>query len=276
MKRYLPVILLVIAVGLFIGCGGKEEEGDNGELTGPGKFESFEKAVAETKTLADYAVLKKDKELATSAAETAEASWEDVKTNFPAEPPARFEGDTEWAERVDTLIRLTGDVGEQAAAEDFDAAEASIREIQKQLLDLDDMNKISTAGDEVIRLLILTDQLIVAFEEDRDEDSDEWPVARVDHDDRGLWKAIFGWLFENLATVAVAETEQADTRSWVLLPAEIWMVRIPVLPGEHEVMVQALDGSEPISLGRVRVARGEKVFRSARFFGGPHPVTCDD
>ncbi|UCE27064.1 MAG: hypothetical protein JSW52_12055 [Candidatus Coatesbacteria bacterium] len=171
MKRYLPVIVLVIAVGLFIGCGGEEEDGDNGELTGPGKFESFEKAIADTKALADCAVLKKDKGLATSAAETAETSWEDVKTNFPAEPPAKFEGDTEWADRVDTLIRLTGDVGEQAAAEDFEAAEASIREIQKQLLDLDDMNKISTAGDEVIRLLILTDQLIVAFEEDRDEDA---------------------------------------------------------------------------------------------------------
>ncbi len=114
------------------------------------------------------------------------------------------------------------------------------------------------------------------LEEDRDKDSDEQPDAHVDDDDGGFWKAIFGWLFENVATIAVAETEQADTRSWVLLPAEIWMARIPVRPGEHEVMVQALDGSEPISLGRVSVAGGEKVFRSARFFGGPHPVRCED
>jgi len=170
-KRYLPVIVLVIAVGSFIGCGDKEENGDGGELTGPGKFESYEHAVADTKALADYAVLKKDKGLATSAAEEAGASWEDVKTNFPMDPPAKFEADTEWPERVDTLIRLTADTGEQAGTEDFEAAEASIREIQKQLLDLHDMNKISTAGDEVIRLLILTDQLIVAFEENRDEDA---------------------------------------------------------------------------------------------------------
>ena len=54
------------------------------------------------------------------------------------------------------------------------------------------------------------------------------------------------------------------------------MARIPVRPGEHEVMVQALDGSESISLGRVSVAGGEKAFRSARFFGGPHPVRCED
>ena len=112
-------------------------------------------------------------------------------------------------------------------------------------------------------------------EEERDKDSDKRPVSYVKDDD-GLWKAIFGWLFENLVTHAVAETEQADTRSWVLLPAEIWLARIPVEPGEHEVMVQALDGGEPISVGRVSVSEGEKVFRSARFFGAPHPVRCDD
>ena len=171
MKKYSLVIVLVIAVGSFIGCGGKEEDGDDGELTGPGKFESYEKAVADTKVLAGYVALKKDTELATSAAEEAQASWEDVKTNFPADPPARFEADTEWPERIDTLIRLAEDVGDQAAGEDFPAAKASIREIQKQLLDLHDLNKISTAGDEVIRLLILTDQLKAAFEDKRGEDA---------------------------------------------------------------------------------------------------------
>ncbi|MFH1688619.1 MAG: hypothetical protein ABIE42_00095 [Candidatus Eisenbacteria bacterium] len=113
-------------------------------------------------------------------------------------------------------------------------------------------------------------------EEERDKDSDKRPITYVDPDDGSLLKAVFGWLFENLATHAVAETEQADTRSWVLLPAEIWIARIPVEPGEHEVLVQALDGGEPISVGRVNVSPGEKVFRSARFFGAPHPIRCDD
>jgi hypothetical protein len=171
MKKYI-VFSLTVVLAVTIGCGGdKERDVDGEELTGPGKFESYEKAVADTKELSDYAVLKMDKELATSAAEEAFASWEDVKVNFPAEPPARFEADTEWPERIDTLIRLSSDVKEQVSGEDFTAAEASIREIQKQLLDLHDLNKISTAGDEAIRLLILTDQLIAAFNEDRDEDA---------------------------------------------------------------------------------------------------------
>jgi hypothetical protein len=91
MKRYLLTFTLVAAMGLALGCGGKKEDGDGGEVIGPGKFESFEKAVADTRELVGSVVLKKDKELAASAAERAEASWEDVKVNFPAEPPVKFE-----------------------------------------------------------------------------------------------------------------------------------------------------------------------------------------
>jgi hypothetical protein len=171
MKRYLLTFTLVAAMGLALGCGGKKEDGDGGEVIGPGKFESFEKAVADTRELVGSVVLKKDKELAASAAERAEASWEDVKVNFPAEPPVKFEADVEWPERIDTLIRLMGDAKGQISNDDFAAAEASIREAQKQLLDLHDVNKISTAGDEVIRLLVLTDDLTAALGEDRGEDA---------------------------------------------------------------------------------------------------------
>jgi hypothetical protein len=64
-----------------------------------------------------------------------------------------------------------GDAKGQISNDDFAAAEASIREAQKQLLDLHDVNKISTAGDEVIRLLVLTDDLTAALGEDRVEDA---------------------------------------------------------------------------------------------------------
>lgn len=171
MKRHLLIFTLVAAMGLALGCGGKKEAGDGGEVTGPGKFESYKKAVADTRELTDYVVLKKDKELAASAAGEAEASWEEVKVNFPTDPPVKYEADVEWPERMDTLIRLMGDAKGQVSRDDFAAAEASIREAQKQLLDLHDVNKISTAGDEVIRLLVLTDDLTTALDEDRGEDA---------------------------------------------------------------------------------------------------------
>jgi tetratricopeptide (TPR) repeat protein len=112
-------------------------------------------------------------------------------------------------------------------------------------------------------------------EEERDSDSDKRPFAGYRGDRGGFWGWLLGWLFEDLATHAVAEIEQADTRSWLLLPSTIWMVRVPVEPGEYDVCVSAGDGSPPVSLGRVKVDPGGKAFRGARFFGGPHPVRCE-
>jgi hypothetical protein len=88
----------------------------------------------------------------------------------------------------------------------------------------------------------------------------------------------FGWLLrifvEDVATSLVAETEQADTRSWVLLPRDIWIARIPVEPGEYEVLVEPDRGARE-TLGRVTVGPGEMVFRMCRIFGGPHPIRCE-
>jgi uncharacterized protein len=115
-----------------------------------------------------------------------------------------------------------------------------------------------------------------AKEEERDTDSDEEAFADGGREKGGLLGSIFGWIVEDLATRAVAETEQADTRGWVLLPAEMWLARIPVEPGDYEVMAQADDGTAPVPLGRVHVEAGHKAFRSARFFGAPHPVRCEE
>ena len=73
-----------------------------------------------------------------------------------------------------------------------------------------------------------------------------------------------------------AEIEQADTRSWITLPSSIWIARIPVEPGVYEVGVRPEGSSATVSLGRVAVRGGERVFRSCRVFGGPHPVRCDE
>ncbi len=80
---------------------------------------------------------------------------------------------------------------------------------------------------------------------------------------------------EDVVTRAVAETEQADTRSWITLPAGMWIARIPALPGEYEVTIVPEGTGTPVALGRVTVSSGGKVFRAARVFGGPHPVRCD-
>ncbi len=90
-----------------------------------------------------------------------------------------------------------------------------------------------------------------------------------------VWAWILGWIIEDVATRAVAETEVADTRSWVTLPAEMWLARIQVDPGEYEVSIQPSGAAAPVVLGRVTVPPGGKAFRVARVFGGPHPVRCD-
>lgn len=112
-------------------------------------------------------------------------------------------------------------------------------------------------------------------------EGDEERRKRTDRDEDSVWSWLLRAFLEDIATTAVAETEQADTRSWVTLPAEIWVVRIPVEPGSYEVCALA-DGvprtaggaGAPVSLGRVTVPPGGKAFRFCRLFGGPHPVRC--
>jgi len=111
-------------------------------------------------------------------------------------------------------------------------------------------------------------------------DREEKRRTQADDDRGGFWSWALRAVLEDVATVAVAETEQADTRSWITLPATIWIARIPVEPGEYEVAVLGAGahggsgGSAPLPLGRVTVAPGGKAFRFCRVFGGPHPVKC--
>jgi len=110
-----------------------------------------------------------------------------------------------------------------------------------------------------------------ALEERREREEDEGGRRRGV---LGWLGDVLGWIAEDVATIAVAESEQADTRSWVLLPREIWMARISVLPGEYEVTVRPGGSGEPLDLGPVLVDEGDKVFESCRIFGGPHPMRC--
>lgn len=103
----------------------------------------------------------------------------------------------------------------------------------------------------------------------RDDDGEE---------DRGFWGwlgSLLGWIAEDVATIAVAESEQADTRSWVLLPEDIWMARIPVEAGSYEVRIDAGGATPALPLGTARVEEGAKAFLDCRVFGRPHPMRCD-
>lgn len=99
-------------------------------------------------------------------------------------------------------------------------------------------------------------------------------------EDRGWLASLFDFAVDHVAPIVVGETEQADTRSWITLPAEIWIARARVGPGEYDVVVTPR-GDEATScgarsLGRVSVGPGQKVFRSCRFVCRPHPIRCDE
>ncbi len=68
-----------------------------------------------------------------------------------------------------------------------------------------------------------------------------------------------------LANVVNLLTERADTRAWLGLPDRIWISRLRVPPGAHEVTVFRGTGSE-VSLGAIEVRPGERRFVSYRVF----------
>jgi uncharacterized protein len=68
-----------------------------------------------------------------------------------------------------------------------------------------------------------------------------------------------------LANVVNVATERADTRAWLGLPNRIWMTRLRVRPGQHEIRL-LIDGRETETLGPVDVRPGERRFITYRIF----------
>jgi hypothetical protein len=66
---------------------------------------------------------------------------------------------------------LMGDIKSAVGKEDFDTAEAKVREAELSLLELYEANKIASAGVEAIKILDFADQLEAAFEEERFNDA---------------------------------------------------------------------------------------------------------
>ncbi|HEV2129969.1 MAG TPA: hypothetical protein VGR27_02640, partial [Longimicrobiaceae bacterium] len=82
---------------------------------------------------------------------------------------------------------------------------------------------------------------------------------------------VLGFLTGIFANAATNALEQADTRSWSLLPDQISMARLRLPPGEHDVRIDVLGSGgmvvRTLDLGRVTVRPGERVFRSRRVWG---------
>jgi hypothetical protein len=68
-----------------------------------------------------------------------------------------------------------------------------------------------------------------------------------------------------LANVVNVATERADTRAWLGLPHRIWVSRLRVPEGRHELSI-LIDGREEIPLGPLDVYAGERIFLSYRVF----------
>jgi hypothetical protein len=74
-----------------------------------------------------------------------------------------------------------------------------------------------------------------------------------------------GWLVGVLGNVGSALLEQADTRSWHLLPGGIAILRMPLAAGTHELAVEAGGGAgRTLPLGSVHVEPGRTTFVSTR------------
>jgi hypothetical protein len=74
-----------------------------------------------------------------------------------------------------------------------------------------------------------------------------------------------------IAGIAGNALEQADTRSWSLLPDRISLARMTLAPGEHRVRIEVQGGAgevpDTVDLGVVTVRAGERVFLSRRVWG---------
>ena len=166
------VLFFALITALTFGCKGKNGGNGNGENgTVAGDFATFETAMADFKETVRFVSVSSDKNMAYDAAKRAEESWGKVKENFPEDPPKQFRADSLWPDRVSELKGLMGDIKSAVSKEDFDTADAKVREAELSLLELYEVNKISSAGVEAIKILEFADQLEAAFDEKRFNDA---------------------------------------------------------------------------------------------------------
>jgi hypothetical protein len=80
----------------------------------------------------------------------------------------------------------------------------------------------------------------------------------------GVAKATNNVALGELATYLALAADQADLRSWFLLPRDLQIARIPIDPGSYEVRVAPV-GGPPLSPKTIQVTAGKKTFVDFRF-----------
>lgn len=73
---------------------------------------------------------------------------------------------------------------------------------------------------------------------------------------------------ENLALMLLYATNKADTRSWLSLPQNIQLARIPLAPGSHEVKLKLYDHNnglvKSVNFGKINIKKTGKHFITYR------------
>lgn len=164
---YVSVVALMFSV---IGCAKKKREEPATAETVAVDIAKFDEAYAAFREAIRYVSLTPNKEKAAEAAGSSEEAFGEVKRAWPEEPPDEFEADNEWGERVTSLTKISGDIKSQVEAGKIEEAQASILEGQKLILALHEKNNVNTAGDEAVRLLVIADEMDLAFREKRFND----------------------------------------------------------------------------------------------------------
>ncbi len=170
MKKAL-ICVSIILLALALGCGKKKTEGPGtGETAAAGDIAKFDEGCAAFREAIRFVSLTPNKKKAAEAAGQSEEAFGEIKRAWPDEPPDEYGGDNEWADRISSLTKIMGDIKNQVSADDFDGARASVLEAQKLILALHEKNNTNTAGDEAVRLLVISDEMKFAFSEKRFND----------------------------------------------------------------------------------------------------------
>ncbi|HUV86155.1 MAG TPA: hypothetical protein VMX79_03495 [bacterium] len=161
------VILLIIAFG----CAKKKVEAPGtSETAGVTDIAKFDEGYAGLREAIRYTSLTPNKGKAAEAAGRSEEAFGEVKRAWPEEPPEEFQGDTEWGDHIASLTKIMGDIKNQVGADQFEEARVSALEAQKIILALHEKNNVNTAGDEAVRLLVISYEMDLAFREKRFND----------------------------------------------------------------------------------------------------------